>query len=473
MFFALLKNRPGVRPAVIAGAIAVATIGLFFVYPGGDTAGPFPFPAEAAVPDAPPDSSIDAPPDAPGAGPPAMSDPWPRYAILSESTGSTLVGADGTAAVDINGDGKLDLTAAWEQSGKSTASINPGCASSKSAWPSVTMTLSTPGIEDSTWGDVDGDGRQDIISSGSSGFAVYVHFAPTSNSDLLTAATWTGITIAASSGTQRFLKSIVYDFDNNGHPDIIAGGYSTGANLDLYTSVTPRTAGSWTRTVLGGVGALYSLERRDMDGDGDQDLLMTDRDGTGVAATKGVRWMKNPLVGGGGWTNNEIYTGVGNTRWISASSDAKTILGGTSGTTGVSATWILTCSQATPSACNKVGGSAPAWTKTDITQPTNIGLYNQGRLLDLDGDADLDIVIAYHHAYGDLSNIVWLRNDGGGTYTRGEISGVDGVKSDNWEPIDLDCDGDLDIVTTDEGIRGDEAVTPLGLTWHENRFGVP
>ena len=112
-----------------------------------------------------------------------------------------------------------------------------------------------------------------------------------------------------------------------------------------------------------------------------------------------------------------------------------------------------------------------------MTEPTNAGLYNQGRLADVDLDGDDDLVIVYHHAYGDLSNVLWLRNDGGGggatTYTRGEISGVDGVKSDNYELIDIDCDGDLDVVTTDEGVRGNGGVSPLGITWHENKWGVP
>jgi hypothetical protein len=475
---ALTRARHRARPVLLAVSFVTTVVGGYVAYVStrpDATQVTFVTDALAAAdaPVIPPDTTPDTPPvdsatDA--TAPSSMSEPWPRWAILSESTGSTLVGADGVAAVDLNGDDKLDLTAAWEQSGRSTVSINPGCASAKSAWSSVTMPVATVGVEDSTFGDVDGDGRQDVISSGSSGLRVYVHFAPTLNADLLTAAQWTGITITSSINVQRFLKTLVFDTDSDGHPDIVAGGYSTGASLDIYRSTTPRTAASWTRETIGVAGAIYSLEKRDMDGDGDQDLVLTDRDGVGVL--KGARWMRNPATGGGSWTSHSIYQ-IGNSRWLSISSDGKTIVMGTSSTVQPSFTYILTCAESLPSGCNPVGGSAPAWQRTTVTEPSNAGLYNQGKLYDVDGDGDDDLVIVYHHAYGDLSNVLWLRNDGSNTWTRGEISGVEGVKSDNFELLDLDCDGDLDVVTTDEGVRGDSAVTPLGITWHENRWRVP
>lgn len=462
------------RPELVAGVVVAGALGWLVTRPDSSSVLiPYPeasIPIDAAI-DAI-DSAIDAP-DAPDAAPGDMSTAWARWAILSESTGSTLKGSDGVAAADVNGDGLLDLTTGWEQSGYSTFSLHPGCANAKSTWSSVRMPLATSGVEDGTFGDVDADGRIDIIDSGSSSFRLHVQFAPALNANLLTMAQWTGVEITIANGKQRFLKSLTIDIDQDGVTDIVAGGYSSGASLDIYRSTTPRVGASWTREVIGTVGALYQLVARDMDGDGDMDLVITDRDGTGVSSSKGARWMKNPTIGGGSWTNVEIYTGVGNTRWIEVSTNGKTIVGGTSGTTGVSTTWILTCSQSTPSACNKVGGSAPAWAKTDITQPADIGLFNMGKLADIDLDGDDDIVIVYHHAYDHLSNVVWLRNDGAGAYTRGEISGVDGVKSDNFELYDVDCDGDLDPVVTDEGRRGDATVTPLGLVWYENAFGVP
>jgi hypothetical protein len=467
---AKMRITKATRPVLLAVAIALSVGGYVVTRP--DSSEVFvPFLPEASVAiDAPPDAAIDAPIDAPPGEPPPMEQAWPRWAILSVATGSTLKGSDGVAVVDLNGDGNLDITVGWEQSGKTSVTLHPGCgAPSKGSWSSVALPVTTTGVEDATFGDVDSDGRQDVVSSGSSGFRLYVHFAPATNGALLTPSSWTGVVINASINAQRFITARVFDIDGDGFRDVIAGGYSTGASLDIYRSTTPRVASSWTREVISTAGAIVSIEVRDMDGDGDQDLVISDRFSPG--ALKGVRWMKNPTVGGGSWTSHSIYQ-IGDSRWISISADGKTIVGGTSSTVPPSTTFVLTCGQANPSSCNPVGGSAPAWAKTTITEPTNAGLFNQGRLADIDGDADEDIVIVYHHAYDDLSNVLWLRNDGG-VYTRGEISGVDGVKSDNFELLDVDCDGDLDVVVTDEGIRGNAAVIPLGLVWYENKFGVP
>jgi hypothetical protein len=81
-------------------------------------------------------------------------------------------------------------------------------------------------------------------------------------------------------------------------------------------------------------------------------------------------------------------------------------------------------------------------------------------------------VFSYTHAYGALSGVIWLRNTGSG-YERGEISGEDGEKFDNLELYDIDGDGDLDVVTSEQGTAG---VTPpsekLGVVWYENVIGA-
>ena len=64
----------------------------------------------------------------------------------------------------------------------------------------------------------------------------------------------------------------------------------------------------------------------------------------------------------------------------------------------------------------------------------------------------------------DRSGVVWLSHGGDprrGTWTRHEISGLEGVKFDLVPLLDLDGDGDLDVITTEE-------ITNLGIIWYEN-----
>jgi hypothetical protein len=59
---------------------------------------------------------------------------------------------------------------------------------------------------------------------------------------------------------------------------------------------------------------------------------------------------------------------------------------------------------------------------------------------------------------------MWLSCDGGfdaGKWTAHPVSGVDGVKHDLVELMDLDADGDLDVITTEE-------VKNFGVIWYEN-----
>ena len=64
----------------------------------------------------------------------------------------------------------------------------------------------------------------------------------------------------------------------------------------------------------------------------------------------------------------------------------------------------------------------------------------------------------------DKPGLLWLSHDGSpftGKWTAHELSGVDGVKHDLVALVDLDGDGDLDVITTEE-------VANLGVIWYEN-----
>src|SRR5205085_2209285 len=94
----------------------------------------------------------------------------------------------------------------------------------------------------------------------------------------------------------------------------------------------------------------------------------------------------------------------------------------------------------------------------------DVGWVQDIKAVDVDLDGKLDVVTSYSHADGPLSGVVWLRNAGtvgAPSWVRHEISGPAGTKYDNVELVDLDGDGDLDVVTS-------EQIEQLGVIWYEN-----
>ena len=84
------------------------------------------------------------------------------------------------------------------------------------------------------------------------------------------------------------------------------------------------------------------------------------------------------------------------------------------------------------------------------------------------------MVFTYAAADGALSGVVWLKNTGTNAspvWERGEIDGSVGIKYDNVELVDIDADGDLDAITSEQhaDTDGNSLVGPgLGAVWYEN-----
>jgi hypothetical protein len=382
----------------------------------------------------------DAPPV--DAAPLDLVTPWTRHTIYNG-----LSGADGVNLATI--DGKLAITSPWEQSAKTTVSTLDG-----GTWSTVSFTISAP--EDAVFADVDNDGHLDVISAGDASKRVYVTFGPS----------WTPtIEIAAATNVQNWTQVAFADINGDGTKDIVAGGrVGAGAAVGYFTSATPRTAGSYTWHSIGPSGVVWSLVPRDVDGDGDMDIIVSDGAAIGLDnSLMGSRWLEQ--LSSGAWANHTIYNYKGAdqlARFLHA--EAGRVIDGSSRDTGISLLNIRTTSDWI------------AWSATSVPWPDDAGHYLAVRPSDIDGDGIEDLVVSMHHADTDyttdpedLSGVLWLR---GPTWERGEISGVAGVKFDNLELYDVDGDGDLDVVTTEQGIAG---ITPagqkLGLVWYENPRG--
>ena len=89
--------------------------------------------------------------------------------------------------------------------------------------------------------------------------------------------------------------------------------------------------------------------------------------------------------------------------------------------------------------------------------------------MELNGDGHLDILFSCENAHPPKNGLTWLSCHGpprGGVWQSYELSGSDGVKYDLLTLVDLDEDGDLDVLTTEE-------VRNRGVIWYENPFGAP
>ena len=80
---------------------------------------------------------------------------------------------------------------------------------------------------------------------------------------------------------------------------------------------------------------------------------------------------------------------------------------------------------------------------------------------DINLDGEVELVVTCEHADAPLSGVMAMDQNGKNIV---DISGPRGIKFDRMELIDLDGDGDLDLLTCEE--RQDDR--GLGVIWYEN-----
>jgi hypothetical protein len=393
------------------------------------------------------------------ADPADVGAPWAMRTIQAG-----LRGADGAHLADVDGDGFDDVATAWEEQGVVTVSLHPGAAATpetlRQPWTTVVVGTRLGGVEDAVVADIDEDGHADVVSACECR-KLAVHFAPDDPTRLLDPEAWTTVTLDASTGGHRWIKAAVTDVDGDGHLDVVGGGKASPATVSWFRSpADPRDGSAWTRTVMSDVGWTMSLEPLDVDADTDVDLVLSDRipirdpDRPIRYDLRGSRWLENPAVGGGAdWVNHPIGFSRGEHKFlhvVDVDGDGDDdVLDGVSGATH-NRTFL-----------RKNLGGWTAWEETPIPQPDGVGHYQDVTTGDIDADGDLDLAFSYSHAEGDLSGVIWLGAGPDGSWQRNEISGPPGTKFDNVELHDVDGDGDLDAVTT-------EQIEQLGIIWYEN-----
>jgi hypothetical protein len=378
----------------------------------------------------------------------ADSHAWPRHVIDDSSKG-----ADGVRLTDVNGDGRVDVVTGWEQGGVSRMYLQPPAGKVREKWPAVTVGR-TPDVEDAVFADLDGDGATDVVTcSEGKTRRMAVHWAPKDKSRLLDPAAWETQLIPAAQGAMMWMFCLPMDVDGKNGIDLVAGGKEKGAQIGWWESPrNPRDLAAWTWHPMSDAGWVMSLIPFDMDGDGDLDVVTSDRKG----AQSGCRWLENPGQGGARqqepWQSHPI---------------------GPPGTVLFMTLADLDGDGLVDAVCGnkdrivfhrRKAAHGKAWDTFPIEMPSECGGFKAVSVGDVDLDGKPDLVFTCEGAKGEKSGAGWLSYDKSPTEPKWrfhDIAGAPGVKYDLCPLLDLDGDGDLDVLTTEENDN-------LGVIWYEN-----
>ena len=371
--------------------------------------------------------------------------PWKRHTIDASSRG-----ADGVRLADINEDGFPDLTTGWEQGGEIHVCIHPGVEAVKSLWPKVVVG-NVKGPEDAVFLDLDGDGWLDVVSSTEGDEqTVFAHFGPGNVDRLLDESAWVTQAFPVTRKATRWMFALPMDIDGGGGTDLVLGSKNPHGVVGwLESPAHPKRTQDWKWHRWVDAGWIMSLRSRDMDGDGDQDVLYSDRSGRDA----GIWWLENP--------GSKMAATLKWEKHFVAGRDREVMFLDTGDLDGDGLEDILAAARddAFIFARRSTTGF-PEWEESRIPYPPGTGTGKAVAIGDMNNDGANDFVVTCERAEH-ASGVFWLEQQGQDWLVH-DISGDKaGIKYDRIELIDLDLDGDLDVVTCDERDN-------LGVIWYEN-----
>jgi hypothetical protein len=236
--------------------------------------------------------------------------------------------------------------------------------------------------------------------------------------------------------------------------DLVLGGKGNNATIGwLEAPAQPRDLAAWKWRPLYQAGWIMSLVAEDVDSDGDLDVIASDRKGK----NRGVLWLENPgprAATTATWQEHRIGGRDREVMFL----DVVDLDG--DGRRDV----VVAVREQGLVWHRRKPGNAVAWESLAIAPAASTGGCKSVRAGDLDGDGRADLVYSCEGASGGKSGVVWLSYRKAVTdavWDAHEISGPKGVKFDLVQLVDLDGDGDLDVLTCEENEN-------LGVFWYEN-----
>lgn len=371
-----------------------------------------------------------------------FADPWERHTIDDGSRG-----ADGVKFGDFDQDGRLDLVTGWEEGGEIRVCFQPpsgdGSPSAlRSHWAAVVVgRVASP--EDAVAVDVNRDGWLDVVSccEGSTK-NVFIHLNPGTQKGARNPSAWITKPLAGAAGVTRWMYCCRLDENR-----LVFGSKEPSGQIVLCDLSEPKPR--WEK--IRNCGWVMSLQAIDFDQDGNSDILYSDRKGP----NRQVGWLRNPGNQNGQWKDRVIGGKDREVMFL----DIKTPVENSE----------AKASQFTVACNTKDGGvlllepstdAKQPWMQSNLSKPPGTGSGKGVSLGDMDQDGQLDLVCSCEHA-GEKIGVYWMRQADDG-WEFHDISGSQsGTKFDQIELLDLDSDGDLDVITCEERNH-------LGVIWYEN-----
>jgi hypothetical protein len=314
------------------------------------------------------------------------------------------------------------LVAAWPDGGRAGA-ISFG--------PASPLEPAVQGPERVALVDLDRDGDLDVVTSASVDATVAWHENASGDG-----SSWTFHAVdAALSGAEDVR---VADLDGDGDLDLASAASTAG--IVAWHKNPGSTGPPWTTATIASASGARRVHPVDLDDDGDLDVVSS--------AAGGLAWHENQSGDASSWL----------TRSVGAP---------TSGPVGVATADLdrdgdldvvaaLSVGDAVAWYENVLGGGT-SWTEHPMA--TGLDGARDLALADLDRDGDLDVAVVS----ADDATLRWLENTVGdaSAWTPHTIAS-DRLSAASVEPLDLDRDGDLDLLVASDG---------TGLAWYENAAG--
>lgn len=386
-------------------------------------------------------------------------------------------GSDGVKLEDVNGDGFPDLATGFEEGGVSRIYIHPGPDKVHQVWEYVE--LLSPEVEDAVLVDLDDNGIFDLVtaSEGSTNQLMF-HWAPDDPNEFLEPSKWQTQTVPAVEGLTAWMFVVPVELAHGGKALVVGSKRKRGEEGEdkavvgwLKPPETPRNMDGWEYHTLTEAGWIMSIEIVDMNGDQHPDILLSDRK---FSTRTGVRWLENPGAEEEAfyeeWKSHTIGVDDGEPMFLSITDLNK------DGLDEILVPDLYRGIRIFEQSRDK----DQRWKEHLVPYPGWAGPRGKSVSAgDINLDGNLDMVVSFEEE-GKVASLPYEEYMTEGKYSViwgyfqddpfsvnwdfNKVSGIKGRKFDLVNLVDLDGDGDLDVLTNDENEEGDG----LGVIWYEN-----